>query len=428
MSTATHDRTVIVHIGTPKTGTTALQEALADARPLLLNAGVLYNSTFGDRGTQATLPARIMAQCGNWDNVSEWKVKRFERAMHNRRPFDIDTAFDQELHESTPSTVVVSSEAVWQLTRSRGFLEALYNYLSTRFAVVTIVVYLRRQELYLASQYSQNRKVMPYCSLDLEQARLADEGDLDYWASVSLIADIFGNDAVMVRPYERSSLEGRSTATDFFSRFGLPLPSDDNRSSCSRTLRERSNPSWGRDIVAFVSILNQHLNLFDPIGWRTPLFARVCKVLDELPITTEPVACGRSRAEELLARYGEGNAEIAKRFLGRKDGVLFHEPFEPPDEDRLPEIDSEALGRIASAVIEGLGAEHSQLVEVLRDQTIRFHNHREQTGKIATRLRNLQDEKRVLEDRVRALKREVSCLHSQLRQTQGPVVEPSSDQ
>lgn len=110
------DREVLLHIGPPKTGTTALQQSLAEARPALRRQGVLYpgkrfshwRASCAVMGTPATShPADPPVDISYWDRLVEQVAHRTDRAVVSSELFaDADPSQARRIIEDLGGSAV----------------------------------------------------------------------------------------------------------------------------------------------------------------------------------------------------------------------------------------------------------------------------------------------------------------------------------
>jgi hypothetical protein len=167
---------LVLHIGTHKTGTSALQTYLSRRSEALEQAGVRYVQSARSAGkAHHELPWAIRGKRGA--EMSAWRDLRAE--------LDANSSVEN----------IVSSEGFWYSDPAavKAELQDVRD--------VRIVMYLRRQDKYLQSLYKQSvtggRKTA--FSDWLEKSR--ERGN--YLAVVERWAAQFGADALMLRPYER---------------------------------------------------------------------------------------------------------------------------------------------------------------------------------------------------------------------------------
>jgi hypothetical protein len=174
---------IVLHIGSPKSGTTTLQHLLVKFEDELLREGVLYprsGRTAGGAGAHHLL-------CSS--------VRGVYSPLNGHRPW---SDFLEELGRAEARTIVISSEEFGRCSESevlrvRQYLEAY---------PVTVLVYLRNPLKFMVSWYKQNVKMGHYGgtfgSFIREQHHVCDYGRrLERWVKV------FGQEQMMVRIYDK---------------------------------------------------------------------------------------------------------------------------------------------------------------------------------------------------------------------------------
>ena len=180
---------LVIHIGLRKTGTTFLQQALNRNRAALSECGLLYpdpGAGLQDGGGQAH---HFLAHA-----LLNWRVRYTPADSFDR--LEYHTAALRELIAPHPGTSVLSSEDFSRFTEGRiQALRALFPGDDLR-----ILVYLRRQDLWLDALYGQALKVGRQPEMKAFLARNRDR--LDYRGVLRRWGSVFGDDALIVRPYE----------------------------------------------------------------------------------------------------------------------------------------------------------------------------------------------------------------------------------
>jgi len=274
---------LILHIGTHKTGTSALQAFLKSNADGLQAQGVRY--------VEAGRPGRLAHHMLAW-------------AIRGRRNTDLSIwdGVRAELRDNPASINVLSTEGFWFEDPAR--IKEVLDY----DGEVKIVAYLRRQDQFLQSLYKQAVSSGRKTDFDAWLAEVPHRGDylsvLDKWA------EAFGIGAITVRPYERG---GRTidAVEDFLSVFGI-----DPHAMPQIKLSHAHNPSPRRELLHFLRAFNQ-LNLkidyekfFFSVIRRNKAYVRSIDLL-----TYE-------QRRVLLDNYEEENRALAKRYL-REDIPLF---------------------------------------------------------------------------------------------------------
>ncbi|HTT98940.1 MAG TPA: hypothetical protein VMF58_12885 [Rhizomicrobium sp.] len=266
---------LVLHIGTHKTGTSALQAFLAANAEALQQHGVRY--------IEAGRPKRLAHHMLAWSirgrrntNISIWDGVRGEIAR-------------------TPDTThVLSSEGFWFEDPVR--VKELLGY----DGPVKIVAYLRRQDQFLQSLYKQTVADGRKKDFDTWLADVPHRGD--YATVMNAWAVVFGADAIVARPYQRNG-ENIDTIADFLSLLNIDkaiVP--DVRPGTTY------NPSPRRELLHFLRAFNQ-LNLkidyekfFHSVMGRDKAYKRSIDLL-----TYE-------QRRAVLDRYEQCNREITERY------------------------------------------------------------------------------------------------------------------
>jgi len=280
-----------LHIGTHKTGTSALQTFMALRIEALKKKGVRYISAGMGAGRQ--------------HHAYAWSLRGDEGYS-----LDIWDAMRRELAEEHYPMDVLSSEAFW-------FSDpALVKEQVAGIDDVRVVIYLRRQDKYLQSLYKQT--VVGGRKLDFDDwcGKFHFRGD--YLSVIRQWAAVFGPRALILRPYERDGATVNSIA-DFFSVLGVDVEEE---------LRARGekmrNPSPRRELLDYIRALN-HIGLEfnrDKFFWalvrRSDTYVRSADILD------------RAQSAAVMAGFAESNRILSEEFYRDPSAPLFPEPGDAP--------------------------------------------------------------------------------------------------
>ncbi|MGH9162175.1 MAG: hypothetical protein ACRD2X_19590 [Vicinamibacteraceae bacterium] len=317
--------TISLHVGMDKTGTSALQTFFHENRAALVGrAGILYPDT------------------GLWHDFSHHRVAFSCLETNGYSQDDLErylAALSRELR-GTPGAAraLLSSECLFKAPLTAGFAR-LRDYLSSNFVRVEIIVYVRRQDVWVDSRYRHSVLSGHELTLDM----LKEPRFCDYKRFIDRWADDFGKASVIVRRHEPGRFVGGSIFSDFLSLFGLSI--DD-----FHVPRHPVNVSLHNDELCFKEMCNR-------VGYR----GREGDVLNDVlrryaadesyPKNTQPLMSHAERAA-LVRRYSEVNAAIARDFVGDLGGVLFQE--DPPEsrdcEDTYEGIDDVTIGIIKTYI------------------------------------------------------------------------------
>jgi hypothetical protein len=284
---------LVLHIGTHKTGTSALQTFLYRHPELLAAKNVHY--------------LRAGQGAGRAHHALAWAVRGYKGAQ-----MSVWDEVRAELAESKAEINVISSEAMW-FAAPDAIQAQLEGVGETR-----IVAYLRRQDKYLQSLYKQ--AVASGRKADFRSWLESHRDRGDYLSVLSAWAAAFGAEALTVRPHERS---GRTIdiVKDFAGLLGLDAKTDLNRGK-----PVWQNPSPRRELLELIRAVN-HLDLdfdrdkfFYAVMRRNPAYVRSGDLL------------AYDECKALMERFAEPNRILSETFYRDAETPLFPElvPSEPP--------------------------------------------------------------------------------------------------
>lgn len=347
----------VLHVGMPKTGTTAVQSALAANRSGLKERGVVYSTTFSKRYLHSDFASRVLADFSVPPNA-RYNPERQAMQERGARPGfaqEVDRALDREIRAARRGSggralhsYIISSELLYDFLHSPPIARLARSYLERRFEQTLVVVYLRRPDLHLVSSYGQGMKDGRFTSWAENERRKLDGSRFLYHQRLSRLAETFGRENVRARVYEREQLCGGSTVTDLLAVAGLD---DVAGLDLASTLRA-DNVAWDRETMAFFEALERHMRLYNKRDNLSSRARTIRRWLDEMPRSGNPVQISHQRAEEILARFADEYAAAARDFFGRDDGILFRDPLPSGEDMLLAEPDAEANVRIAAYLLE----------------------------------------------------------------------------
>lgn len=282
---------LLIHIGTHKTGTTALQRFLVD------NQGAL--AELNHRYVSAGRPVGRYAQHD--------LARRADEEGHER-PWE---KLAEEMRQRPEMVHLVSSEAFWNVdpASARAY--------SRDLGEIRIVAYLRRQDNFLESLYKHNVKLGASLSFEKFFDKRRKIGD--YLAVLEKWEAAFGRENLIVRPYDtpKGSID---LIADFLGLLGIDPAGDFTRPP-------RSNSSPRLELVNVIRAANRtedlRLNdrMFAELRQRNPAYARTGDLL-----TLEQRA-------RIINHYAEGNREVAARYFPEDAKAGF-----PPPKTTTPPV------------------------------------------------------------------------------------------
>ena len=212
-------KTIYLHIGTPKTGTTYLQEFLRKNNKLLKEIGIYYPIEKDKKYVYSRPHVSL-----SWQHVpiipSITGVK--VNWLTSEETFLDGEALDEllrDIENAKEDKILLSSEVFYDVFTNKALIRNLRNAFN-RYNV-KIIVYLRRQDQYLLSYFQEGCKGGTFTSFNLEKILRLYHSSLCYYSRLSKWADVFGDSNIIVRPFEKNQLRENSLSKDFLSIIGI---------------------------------------------------------------------------------------------------------------------------------------------------------------------------------------------------------------
>lgn len=305
---------LFLHVGYPKTGTSAIQSFLAKNDEDLKKIGYLYPQTgrLGD---------------AHYGFSSAFGLGRHSAADPKTTPQKIRTSLDEELAKSKCTNLVISSENLILCKNPKIFADAFEGF------EIHPVVYLRRHDDWFESAYNQSvrmvqdppwgKTIESFVEFQLRREALP----FDYHALLSLWRDSFPGVKLIVRPFEKEQNQP-DIFSDFLTAIGIPMKPEFNTA-----LRSAGNESISSERLMVIDAI-QRTNA--PSALKNRLVTRIIKSKEPSP--TRCTFLSPSARLELLNKFSSSYERVARDFLGRPEGQLFVAPepeltdeWAPPD-------------------------------------------------------------------------------------------------
>lgn len=319
--------TLYLHMGMPKTGTTYIQSFMRKNKAMLAENGYVYpkfDITFPGIGVNRNahfMVCRIRDEEGNL-------LREKQEEVFNNCFAKIGELFKEY------DNVVLSEESLWNSAEKNYFNKQLWADLKKKSAEmnfdIKIVVYLRRQDLFVQSYWAQQVKETYTRSFEqFLKGKMHRNLKLDYYERLSQVAEHIGKENMLVRVYEKSQYQGTDNTliSDFLETIGLDLTDE-----YLKPERERVN----RSLSGVYLETKRRMNIFDEFKVKQSYFSHLLqKVVDKNDDHTafDANVCftDPQQLKDYMANFAESNSKVAKEFLGREEGVLFYE--QPSDEE-----------------------------------------------------------------------------------------------
>ena len=305
------DNILLIHIGTPKTGSTALQKFFCDNREILIERGWRYpklkerfrNYKTNDPDVKKNgnflfrQDGQVLEQGEQWNDI--WKVIK-EELIHGN--------------------VILSSEEMFDLETDK-----ILQRVKGEYSNVKVIVYLRRQDDYIEANWKQAIKV-GVCtdSIHTWNRKLYSQEQfikaIHYYNKLKNIENIVGKENLIVRPYEKEQFEGewKDIVSDFLKYIGIS-----ELSGFSKVYAE--NVSYEGVVLEAKRVLNASYSMSDKCYVDVNYFTR-CTLEKNMDSNHKRKYSYLTNEERLkiLNTFREENSRIAQEYLGREDGVLFY--------------------------------------------------------------------------------------------------------
>lgn len=312
-------KTLYLHVGTPKTGTSALQHFCARNRKILSEKGVCYPDLgyrfagIGKHRNAHFLSYRVYLEKKKRDYDEEKRI-RTEGLQK----------LDEQFQEY--STVVLSDEHIWnEPEMNTEFLSKLVEHYKAMDVTLKIIVYLRRQDQVVQSYWAQ--KVKETSTITFEkyiEKKKYEYFRLDYATRLQEFADAVGKENVIVRCYEKQQYEGeeKSIISDFLNIFGLKITDE------YREIDKIRNTSLDGPYLEVKRLLN-----------TLPQFKLKKSSVVELLSEQQGIDYAESKPggkksyftpeseKAFMQAYEQENIKVSKEYLQRPDGQLFYESY-----------------------------------------------------------------------------------------------------
>ncbi len=319
-------KTLYLHIGTPKTGTTSLQRFLGANAELLQNLGFAYPiSEFKYPHVQRVRNAHFLVGKLYHNNEETQKRKRDKKREAQLQEEGMSMVHAAFLRFPN---VILSDEHIWRVTGKKH--EAMWKHLAEDAQAndyeIKVIVYLRRQDGYMYSWLSQLTKTANsrrYATVGWEELKQNEEKmenmelHLDYYAHLESIAAYVGKENITVRVFDRSKFRGMGNTiySDFLQCVGLEftdafvLPPAEANSSLTGNRQE---------IMRVLNIL---------CDGDDDLRSHMRGLLHEAEANKNPLnkfeMYDPQELQAFLADYADSNQAVAREYMGETEAPLF---------------------------------------------------------------------------------------------------------
>ncbi|MDA9176385.1 hypothetical protein N9O95_04790 [Alphaproteobacteria bacterium] len=245
----------ILHIGTPKTGSTAIQHFLEKNYNNLKERNILAD---------VPLAIKLSRALTGWES-REFFLKKVGISNPNQHANFRVKAYEQlqrVLNEpnNLNNTVIFSSEHFYELGCDPVKIERLQLCLEQYFEVVEVLCYFRDPVDLVVSNYSQALKGKFAGSLQTYIGWWMKQWDWNYFSQYQIWSSIFGADRCRFVPFNPKKQVSYDVVLDFCSRTDLDL------ADLTLFKGSRINPQLSVRMIAALRLINTLVPLFVSMG------------------------------------------------------------------------------------------------------------------------------------------------------------------
>lgn len=296
------NKTLYIHIGTGKTGTSAIQMFLNSNDQQLENKHeLLYLKTGRENSKHRSLDFNARRKQTNYESIV----------------IELLNAAKTEILSSSSRNFLVSDEDFPGLTSSEiNILQELFS----PEIELKLVVYLRRQDEYLESWFAQIVKTGAYTTDIIKlYDRLASTNLLSYTKMLTPWQLTLGQDNIVVRPYENCQFRNLSLFDDFIDIFKI-------RDQSLTIPPKAVNTSLTRDKILLLRKLSRN-------GLESVIDQTFISHLKTIETNGDSkYMLSNEKRTEIALRYENSNNQIAQQYLNQEK--LFCSPL--PVDSQIP--------------------------------------------------------------------------------------------
>jgi len=323
----------VLHIGTPKTATTYLQNTLVANAKLLAKYKICYPNLLRRGHDHISLFCAVSPHLHPFQ--SEYGITKAEQVA----PFQdkLRAQLQAEIKASPKSVFVMSSENLSGNLLGADAIGNLHAFLSPLFEEIEVVVYLRRQDDAQLSMYAEfMRKGFTEWSFNEFIAKAQEDPNLvRYLYYKSLLRDwveVFGRNQVKPRVFEATYFAGGSLLSDF-----LSLISDRPEKLGARLkVAPRENESLSAPALEFLRMIRPAVP-FGIGGQANPERAALMPRINRLPIEPKPIM-SHAQSQRIMAHYATANSFVAQEFFPDGPPTLFPDDVRSVEQTNLGQI------------------------------------------------------------------------------------------
>lgn len=306
------EKTLYLHIGTPKTGTTSIQHFCYTNSEALLKNGFLYPEFPFNYANKGKYRNGLFLEAVFCDNDG---IRQREQEEEN---FTKGLQILKELFK-THNNIILSDEGIWTacFNRKRGkpLMRRLKEEAEEAGYNIKIIVYLRRQDDFLLSWYNQIIKHNITSKNTLTWEEYFDNYNkyikLDYFFCLKKLERIFGKGNIIARRFDKNYFKNNSLIHDFLDIFEIEADANFQEDKS-----QDFNKKISENACEIKRIINGTTNMTVE---ETRKFEWILRKFS--PVSEKSYPCSMLSEEDannIMKLYELSNYKTAKRYI--KDG------------------------------------------------------------------------------------------------------------
>lgn len=304
--------TVFLHIGLPKTGTTAIQNFCAAHRAALADEGYLYPRSPGPVAHTGVPMYAADFESGfpTQRNARINSPERFAKFCSNT-----EIQLKEEFDGSGCEHIIISSEQLYVSVKSIESMNKIKAWLS-QFSDIKILVWLRRQDDLALSAFGETVRMGSPGSLRDFVSSARGKHLLDFERGISLWADAFGKESIVLRVFEPGRMQNKNPVEDFLHVIGLDALAARFPTSASAVARE----GLSAEAITFLAMFNKELLAAERANKGLRALIRNAKRRENMAFVLQQVSAGskpdlsEQTRRSIFEIYQPGNEKLFKMF------------------------------------------------------------------------------------------------------------------
>lgn len=329
-----------LHIGLNKTGSSSIQKWLGTNAPHLRAHGVVYDPLRQNQHYVGNLHAEFCATishklgeiCPVYSVRHTLGIKTLETQARIAAQFE-EFLKAKVKQSSRDSLFILSSEYLPNCVTTPNKADTLRAFMERYFDDVKIVTYIRRQEDFIPSHWSQLAKYAPIKALDeyVQQHPIR-----DYAAVLAPFEAAFGVDRIKLRLASPDILSGKSLIEDFCEVLGIETV------NARSDVHENKSPSAAA-LELLRNFTRSHPSHFKT-GYMNPRYREFYDVVKMKDKSYSPLTLTKAQAIGIRLANKDSNEIIRKSYFAHRPELFPEKLTDLPEHiDLLPEVTALAI-------------------------------------------------------------------------------------